>query len=72
MGQRLGASYLVKVEDQIEFADVAKEGIQDLDKEVDCLKVGKLVIVGINAQTKEQTSVAAVDDLEVAELRPIK
>lgn len=72
MAQQLGASYLVKVEDQIEFADVAKEGIQDLDKEVNSLKVGELVVVGINAQTKEQTGIATVDDLEVAELRIIQ
>lgn len=62
-------SYLVKVEDQIEFADIAEEGIQDLDKKVDCLKVGQLVVVGINAQTKEQASIATVDNLEVAELK---
>jgi len=71
-GSTVGSHYLVKVENQIEFADIAKESIQDLDKEVDCLKVGKLVVVGINAQTKEQTSIATVDDLEVAELRNIR
>lgn len=61
--------YLVKVEDQIEFTDIAKEGIQDLDKKVDRLQVGQLVVVGINAQTKEEASIATVDDLEVAELK---
>lgn len=71
-GSTVGSNYLVKVENQIKFADIAKESIQDLDKEVDCLKVGELVVVGINAQTKEQTSIATVDDLEVAELRNIR
>lgn len=71
-GSTVGSNYLVKVENQIKFADIAKESIQDLDKEVDCLKVGELVVVGINAQTKEQTSIATVDDLEIAELRNIR
>lgn len=32
--------HLVKVEDQIQLADIAEEGVEDLDKEVDGLEVG--------------------------------
>jgi hypothetical protein len=60
--------HLVKVEDEVKFADVAKKGVKDLDKKVDGFEVGKLVVVGVDAQAKEETGVATVDNLEVAEL----
>ena len=60
--------YLVKVKDEIELADVSKEGIEDLDKEVDGLEVGELVVVGVDAQAKEESCIATVHNLEVAEL----
>lgn len=59
---------LVKVEDEVELADVAEEGVEDLDKEVDGLEVGELVVVGVNAGAEEKARVPAVDDLVVAEL----
>lgn len=31
---------LVEVEDEVELADVAEEGVEDLDEEVDGLEVG--------------------------------
>lgn len=58
----------VKVEDQVQLTDVAEEGVEDLDKEVDGLEVGELVVVCINAGTEEKAGVPAVDDLVVAEL----
>jgi len=60
--------YLVKVEDKIEFANVAKEGIKNFDKEVDRLQIRKFVIVGIDTQAKEKSGVSTIDDLEVTEL----
>lgn len=59
---------LVKVEDQVELADVAEEGVEDLDEEVDGLEVGELVVVCVDAGAEEEAGVAAVDDLVVAEL----
>lgn len=59
---------LVKVEDQVELAHVAKEGVQHLNEEVDRLEVGELVVVCVDARAKEEAGVAAVDDLVVAEL----
>lgn len=59
---------LVEVEDKIELADVAEEGVEDLDEEVDGLEVGELVVVGVDAGAEEEPRVAAVDDLAVAEL----
>lgn len=60
--------YLVKVEDEIEFANVAKEGIKDFDKEMDRLQICKFVIIGIDTQAKEESGVSTIDDLEVAKL----
>lgn len=59
---------LVEVEDEVELADVAEEGVEDLDEEVDGLEVGELVVVGVDAGAEEEAGVAPVDDLVVAEL----
>jgi hypothetical protein len=60
--------HLVEVEDEVELADVAEEGVEDLDEEVDGLEVGELVVVCVDAGAEEEPRVAAVDDLVVAEL----
>jgi hypothetical protein len=59
---------LVEVEDQIQLADVAEEGVEDLDEEVDGLEEGELVVVGVDAGAEEEARVPPVDDLVVAEL----
>lgn len=59
---------LVEVEDEVELADVAEEGVENLDEEVDGLEVGELVVVCVDAGAEEEAGVAAVDDLVVAEL----
>lgn len=59
---------LVKVEDQVQLADVAEEGVEDLDEEVDGFEVGQLVVVGVDAGAEEQARVPPVDDLVVAKL----
>lgn len=59
---------LVEVEDQVQLADVAKEGVEDLDEEVDGLEEGELVVVGVDARAEEEARVPPVDDLVVAEL----
>lgn len=47
--------YLVEVEDKIEFAHVAKVLVEDLDKEMDGLEVGELVILTVHANAEEET-----------------
>jgi len=59
---------LVKVENKIKLADVSEKGIEDLDKEVNGLEVGELVIVCVDAGAEEKTCVAAVNNLVVSEL----
>lgn len=59
---------LVEVEHEVELADVAEKGVEDLDEKVDGLEVGELVVVGVDAGAEKETGVPAVDDLVVAEL----
>ena len=59
---------LVKVEDEVELAHVAEEGVEHLNEEVDGLEEGQLVVVGVDACAKEKTRVPPVHDLVVAEL----
>lgn len=58
---------LVEVEDQIQFADVAEESVEDLDEEVNGLEEGELVVVRVDASAEEEARVPPVDDLIVAE-----
>ena len=59
---------LVKVEDEVELAHVAEEGVEHLDKEVDGLEVRQLVVVGVDARAEKEPRVPPVDELVVAEL----
>lgn len=59
---------LVEVEDQVKLADVAEEGVEDLDEEMDGFEERELVVVGVDAGAEEEAGVAPVDDLVVAEL----
>ena len=59
---------LVEVEDQVQLADVAEEGVEDLDEEVDGLEEGELIVVCVDAGAEEEAGVPPVDDLVVAEL----
>lgn len=59
---------LVEVEDQIQLANVAEEGVEDLDEEVDGLEEGELVVVCVDTGAEEEAGVPPVDDLVVAEL----
>lgn len=60
--------HLVEVEDQVQLAHVPEEGVEHLDKEVDRLEVGELVVVGVDARAEEEPRVPPVHDLVVAEL----
>lgn len=59
---------LVEVEDQIQLAHIAEEGVQHLDEKVDGLQVRQLVVVGVDACAEEEPRVPAVHDLVVSEL----
>jgi len=58
----------VEVEDEVELADVVEILVEDLDEVVDGLQIRQVVVTHIHADAEVETSVAAVDDLEVAEL----
>ena len=67
--------HLVEVEDEVELAHVPEELVEQLDEEVDRLKVDELVVLRVDAQREEEAGVPAVDELvlppldEVGELR---
>lgn len=55
--------YLVKIEDEIELADIAEECVEYLDKEVECFEIGELIVIDVDAGAEKETGVASVDDL---------
>lgn len=63
---------LVEVEDEVELAHVAEEGVQHLDEEVDRLQVRQLVVVGVDARAEEKPRVPPVHDLVVPELHEVR
>ena len=63
------AAHLVEVEHKIELAHVAKELVEQLDKEMDRLEVEQLVVAHIDAQGEEEAGVPAVDELVLGVLR---
>lgn len=64
-------TYLVEIKDQIQFANVTKECIQNLDEKVDCFEIGQFVVIGIHAYAKEQASITTIHDLVVTILSTI-
>lgn len=63
---------LVEVEDEVELAHVAEEGVEYLDEEVDGLEVGELVVVCIDARAEEESRVPPVHHLVVSELDKVR
>ncbi len=61
-------AYLVKVKHEVELAHVAKELVEQLDKEVDRLQMNELIVVDVDAEREEEARVAPVDYLVVAVL----
>ena len=51
--------------DEIELADVAKEGVEGLDKVVDDLEGQELVVVLVDAEDEVEAGVATEDELQV-------
>ncbi|KAJ8578957.1 hypothetical protein ON010_g247 [Phytophthora cinnamomi] len=65
---RQDLGHLVEVEDDVELADVGELLVQQLDEQVDGLQPQQLVGRQVHAQYEEESGVAAVDELVVAEL----
>ena len=61
--------HLVKVEDEVELAHIAKELVEELDEEVDRLEVEQLVVGHVDAQREEEARVPPVDELVLRVLR---
>ena len=52
--------YLVKIKDQIQFANVAKITIQDLDEKVNNFQSIQLVVFRVDTDDKVQTCIAVI------------
>lgn len=61
--------HLVEVEHQVQLAHIVEVLVEHLDKVVDRLQVAQVVVVHVHADAEVQPSVAAVDYLEVPELK---
>ena len=60
---------LVKVEDEVELADILKILVQDLHEEMDGLECDELIVRHVAADCEKQTRVATIDELVGAKLR---
>ena len=60
---------LVKVEDEIQFADVVEVFVQDFDEVVNRLQIRQVVVSYVNTDAKVEASITSVDDLEISELQ---
>ncbi len=63
--------YLVKVEDNVELADVAEELVQELHKQMDGLQVRQLVVRHVHPQGKVQARVPPVNQLAALVLHKV-
>ena len=55
----------METDDEVELADVAKEGVEGFDKVVDDLERQELVVVLVDAEDEVEAGVAAEDELQV-------
>lgn len=60
--------YFIEVEHKIKLAHVVEVLVQHLDKVVYGLEVVQVVVAHVDTDAEVEAGVAAVDDLEVAEL----
>ena len=58
--------HLVKVEDEVQLADIAKVAVQDLNKVVNDLQREQLIVCGVHAHHKVQAGIPLVHYLQQA------
>ena len=61
--------YLVKVKDQIQFADIAKERVQDLDKKMNRLQIVHFIVIGIHAKAEKESCIPSIHYLVIPKLQ---
>lgn len=60
--------HFVKVEHEVQLTYIVKEGVKDLDKQMDGFQICEFVVVGVHAYTKEETSVTSIHYLVIPKL----
>lgn len=58
----------IKVENQIQLADIVEVFVENFHKIVNRFKITQVVIVHVHTDAEVETSVATINDFEVAEL----
>jgi hypothetical protein len=61
--------YLVKIEDEIQFADIVEVVIEHLNEIVNGFQIVEIIVHYVHANTKVKASVSPVNNFEVAKLR---
>lgn len=67
----LEVSYLVKVEHQVQFANIVEVLVQYFDKVMNSLQVAEIIVINVYADTEVQSGVPSVDYLEISKLKEI-
>lgn len=62
---------LVKVEHQIQLANVAEKRIQNLHKQMNCLQIEQFIVTFIDHNAEKQASIASVNYLVIVQFHEI-
>lgn len=65
--EREKETHFVKVKHQIQRTNVPEKTIEHLDKEVNSFQIRQLIIIRVDADTKEQPRITPINNLERAE-----
>lgn len=60
-------THFVKVKHQIQLTHIPEKTIEHLDKEVNSFQIRQLIIIRVDADTKEQSRITPINNLERAE-----
>ena len=59
---------LVEVEDEVKLAHIVKVFVQHFDKIVNRFQVHQIIILNVDTQTEEKTSISSIDNLNFCQL----
>lgn len=60
-------THLVKIKDQVQLTHIPKKTIQHFDKEMNSFQIRQLIIIRVDADTKEEPRISPINNLERTE-----
>ena len=63
--------HLKETKNQVQFTDIVKVLVEDLNKVVNGLKIIEVIVIHVDTDAEVQPSVAPVDNLKVPELHKV-